>query len=208
MILLNQVNTQFLYNIEDIPIENYEPSDLQENDMDIELLPRIERSSFNSDEDDPKVHFFRFMKSLKEYDENNYEPTRRYKDLPRPGGLRNIYNNDNKHLSRPKRSNIIETTTETIKNPADIEKQLGKPLELSVLSTENITEANNNNITTTTTTSTTSAPNLSITDNGNFLINDFIRFKRQSTTENSTKPMNFYEAFDMFPQNNRSVFVS
>lgn len=199
-ILVHQGNTQLLFNIEDIPIENYEPADLQENDMDIELLPRIQRSSFSSDEDDPKVHFFRFMKSLKEYDEDTRaNGARNNKNLPQPGGLRNIYNE--KYLSRRKRENV-ETTTENIKITPEIEKQLGKPLELSVLTTENITDINNT--TTAPTSTTTKAPevNLNATpDSGNLLINDFIRFKRESTTENSTKPMNYYEAFDMFSEN-------
>ncbi|CAH0562608.1 unnamed protein product [Brassicogethes aeneus] len=151
--------------IEDIPIENYERLKHGDNDMDMELLPRLQR------EDDPKGHFFRYMKSLNsEFQPNDDSVSERFRNIPRPGGFRLL--EEQRRLKRGAEDTTTITTTvlpDSILSEV-IKKHLGKPLEISELET-------------TTTRNVKGLDSEHSTLSNNLLINDFIRFKREAKSD-------------------------
>ncbi|KAJ8927277.1 hypothetical protein NQ314_020280, partial [Rhamnusium bicolor] len=173
-VTLRLINAEKYYQIEDIPIENFdfEHDDVQNNHMDIELMPRFQRS-FPIYEDDPKEYFFRTTRS--DYEDKHFDDV---KDVPRPGGF-NSYNEnkEGKNNVRNKREAVESTSLKHDgRERKSIMRRLGKPLELAVIDPESITEGPDEIST-----------DLSIIDKtsetNNFLINDFIRFKRATATE-------------------------
>ncbi|XP_049826401.1 uncharacterized protein LOC109608324 isoform X2 [Aethina tumida] len=121
--------------IEDIPIETYEPLQHGDNDMDLELLPRLSRSL---DLEDPKMQFFRYMKALNGEVESDSLVNDRFRNIPKPGGFRRA---EESNKGRPRRdvdsSSTTTTTSTSTVSPSVlsevIQKHLGKPLELGVL---------------------------------------------------------------------------
>ncbi|XP_060515863.1 uncharacterized protein LOC132695568 [Cylas formicarius] len=151
------IATQEYEPIDDIPIESYDQAARQENDMDLELLPRQHRSF--SDTEDPKDNFFRSMRSFDDIED--VRPFAPYDNIPRPNGITPIYtelsSEDQVLNSRQKRH---AQENESVK---DILITLGKPLEVAPLSSAN---------------STAREGNVEIAAKRNLSINDFIRFRR------------------------------
>lgn len=180
-IFLVPIYAEIYPQIEDIPIETYEPLQHGDNDMDLELLPRLSRSL---DLEDPKTQFFRYMKALNGEVESDSLVNDRFRNIPKPGGFRRA---EESNKGRPRRdvdssSTTTTTTTTSTVSPSVlsevIQKHLGKPLELGVLEDVPTTEK----------VESTSAGLVDDQEtSSNLLINDFIRFKREALSKSEDK---------------------
>ncbi|XP_030756559.1 uncharacterized protein LOC115882546 [Sitophilus oryzae] len=148
--------------IADIPIENYDPAERQENDMDLELLPRRETRSYPLNSD-PKDSFFRSMRSFTEGE-----------DIPRPAFPSVLALNNN----RKKRNTEESKVTEQGKVLSGIVNDLGKPLEILPLDAKNLTEPQSRD------------GNDQIGENTQMSINDFIRFRRSAVEQKGNNKEN------------------
>ncbi|KAJ8912201.1 hypothetical protein NQ315_003805 [Exocentrus adspersus] len=155
------------YQIEDIPIEhfNFDHGDLQNNAMDIELMPRFQKSIHITESDeDPKEYFFR--SSYSQFGDSYFDgvPSSEETSSEDKGESKERYKRETTEpppTEKPDRKSIVTT--------------LGKPLELAVMDPEDITEKSEEGVVV--------AVENDSDENTNFLINDFIRFKRAATTE-------------------------
>ncbi|KAJ8964775.1 hypothetical protein NQ317_007721 [Molorchus minor] len=155
------------FQIEDIPIENFsfEKEDVENGAVDVELMPRQQRSP----SEDPKDYFF---------NRNLYEQSRfdSVEDIPRPGGLGSF----NEEPTKPRHKRDVTEISPGERDDREVKslvRKLGKPLELVVMDAENMTSGIESSNT-----------NLPIVDDvgetDNFLINDFIRFRRDVDSNN------------------------
>ncbi|XP_076261592.1 uncharacterized protein LOC143197234 [Rhynchophorus ferrugineus] len=158
--------------IDDIPIENYDPIDRQENDMDLELLPRREGRGFSSDEE-PKEIFFRSLRLFSDEDGKDFET---YDSLPRPS-FPLVITTESRRRKRNSDDSLVNTDQQT-HNLNGIVKNLGKPLEIMPLNTKNLTESR-------------TIEEDQLPENTNILINDFIRFRRSALGEVEKKDLDF-----------------
>lgn len=159
------------HQIDDIPIEhfNFDHGDLQNNAMDIELMPRFQKSIHVSESvEDPKEYFF--SSSYSQYGDSYLDGDSNSEE----------YSGEDDMTKRIKREAIESTTlsAEAAENDRkSIVTTLGKPLELEVIDPENITEKTADGV----------IVAVESDESSNFLINDFIRFKRSTETERMAK---------------------
>lgn len=151
---------------------------------------QYEVNYYSNDEDtnqnifDPNEYYFQRIRAYESQIKDNSD----YLDAPKPGGLSSVYADENKKLERvditafpqlrsrreaeatPKTANTTENQTET----PQVVSNIGKPLEIAILDTENSTMVPINS-----TPEIIQAPLQLLPESGlSVIINDFIRFKR------------------------------
>lgn len=186
-ITLNLANAY--HHIDDIPIEhfNFEHGDPQNNAMDIELMPRFQKSVHISESvEDPKEYFF--SSSYSQYGDNYYDGAPNSEE----------YSGEDDKKERIKRE-VIESPITTMAPAEENDRQsivttLGKPLELDVIDPENMTEKTEDGV----------IVAVESDESSNFLINDFIRFKRSAETERMAKDVaNLKKLMDDIDEKNK-----
>lgn len=192
-ILLGATLTSAYHHIDDIPIEhfNFEHGDPQNNAMDIELMPRFQKSVHISESvEDPKEYFF--SSSYSQYGDNYYDGASNSDEYSGEDGKGRI------------KREATESTITTTTSPADesdrksIVTTLGKPLELDVIDPENITEKTEDGV----------IVAVESGEDSNFLINDFIRFRRSAEAERMAQDVaNLKKLMDDIDEKNKRYIV-
>lgn len=154
ILVIQFTNADKYFEFEDIPIEHYEHDEAQSGAFDVELMPRSSRSLFTHLD-----HRTSHTNSPGLYDGNKF------------GDFEKLFENIPIVTLREKRN---------AKFDEEAVRDLGKPLELSVLETENLHGSNNGSSEVIT---TTKANNIG----DRFSINDFIRFRRSSEQDDMNK---------------------
>lgn len=148
VLIVQLIDAETFFEFEDIPIEHFEHEDAKSDAFDVELMPRSSRSLF---------HQFGLRNPPKS---SQLQPSD-----SKLTDFHKLFQNIPAETFRKKRN---------VRLNEDILKKLGKPLEISHMTTENFTEM------------TTSSPQ-KVNKRNTLAINDFIRFKRASELDDLNK---------------------